>query len=306
MRPMLPIVFSTLVVLGSFPNPLACSHAQQEKPKDSGGSSPSRASADTTLDDLLAAHNKVRAEQKLPPLRLNSRLNDAARGHARDMAEHTKLTHEGSDGSDIKTRIKRTEYHYQEISENVAAGQDSVGEAMNTWLESPPHRENILGNFTEVGGAVVRGSDGQNYWCVDFGRPMLAVDPARSPGELIKALNKVRAEAKKKPLKSDPRLSRVAAQFARLAADRKSLESRDREGNSPFDVLASEGFRPRRFGMTLAEGEGDPAKVVASCIKEPRDRAALLSSFESAGVGVFTDPDGVPYWVILLAQGMSP
>jgi uncharacterized protein YkwD len=306
MRPMLPIVFFTLLLLDTFPNRLASLHAQEEKPKEPGGSAPSRTSADTILDDLLATHNKVRAEEKLPPLKLNSRLSDAARGHARDMAEHTKLTHDGSDGSDVKTRIKRTDYHYQEIGENVAAGQESAGEAMNTWLDSPPHRENILGNFTELGGAVARGSDGRNYWCVEFGRPMLAVDPTKSPGELIKALNRARAEAKKKPLKSDLRLSRVAAQFARLAADRKSLETKDRDGNSPFDMLASEGFRPRRFGMTLASGEGDPAKVVSSWIKEPRDRAALLSGFESAGVGVAADPDGVPYWVILLAQGMSP
>jgi hypothetical protein len=30
----------------------------------------------------------------------------------------------------------------------------------------------------------------------------------------------------------------------------------------------------------------------------------LLSGFEYAGVGVATDSDGIPYWVLLLAQGV--
>ncbi len=54
--------------------------------------------------------------------------------------------------------------------------------------------------------------------------------------------------------------------------------------------------------MTLAFGEGDPAKVVASWLERPEDRDALLSAFDRAGVGVATDSEGIPYWVILLAQ----
>ena len=57
--------------------------------------------------------------------------------------------------------------------------------------------------------------------------------------------------------------------------------------------------------MTLASGEGDPAKVVASWLERPaRIAAALLSGFDRAGVGVATDSEGIPYWVILLAQGV--
>jgi uncharacterized protein YkwD len=304
MRPVLLIAVPASLVLGTLLSPLAATHGQEEKPKDVSKSA--AVAADPTIDELLAAHNKVRAEEKKPPLKLNALLTVAARGHASDMAEHSKLTHEGSDGSDPKTRIKRTGYHYQEIGENVAAGQESVGEVMRTWMASPPHRENILGDFTEMGGAVAKDSDGRDYWCVDFGRPMPAVDPAKSPGEMIAALNRVRTAAQKKKLRSDPQLARVAEPFARLAAERKSMEIKDRDGRTPFDVLESQGFRPRRFAMTLASGEGDPAKVVESWLKDPRDRAALLSGFDRAGVGVATDSDGVPYWVILLAQGVAP
>jgi uncharacterized protein YkwD len=285
--------------MGSLPAPIA-SYGQGGKPRPEGHS----AAVDAVIEDLLAAHNRVRAEEKLPPITLNPRLTGAAHAHARDMAEHTRMTHEGSDGSDAKTRIKRTGYVYQEIGENVAAGQETVGEVMRSWIESPPHRENILGPFTEMGGAVEKGPDGRNYWCVDFGRPMRPVDPAKSPAEMIEALNRARAGAKKKSLRRDPELARVAARFAGQAAERQSLSTRDRDGKTPFDLLEKEGYRARRLGITLASGEGDPGKVVASWMAQARDRESLLSGFERAGVGVATDSDGVPYWVILLAQGV--
>jgi uncharacterized protein YkwD len=306
MRPVFPTVLHTSLVLGTLLALFVSTRGQEEKPKNSSGSSPARDPVAATLDDLLATHNKVRAEEKKPPLKLNPLLTAAAAGHARDMAEHDKLTHDGSDGSEPKTRIKRSGYHYRDIGENVASGQETVGDVMRAWIGSPPHRENILGDFTEMGGAVAKGPDGRNYWCVDFGRPMPPVDPANSPGEMIAALNRARSEAMKKKLRTDPRLGRVAAQFARLAAERKSFNTKDRDGKSPFDVLQSEGYRARRFAMTLASGEGDPAQVVSAWLKEPQDRATLMSGFERAGVGVATDSEGVPYWVILLAQGGAP
>jgi uncharacterized protein YkwD len=302
MRPIPLTALHSSLILTIVLIPFVSMRGQEPKPKDPSALRPARAAADLILDDLLAAHNKVRAAEDLPPLKANARLTEAARAHARDMAEHDKLSHDGSDGSDPPDRIKRAKYHYQEVGENVASGQESVGEVMRTWIESPPHRKNILGDFKEMGGAVAKGPDGKEYWCVDFGRPMAEVDPAKSPGEMIAALNRARSDAKKKPLRADPTLARVAARFARHAAERKSLETRDRDGNTAFDLLQREGFRARRFGMSLASGEGEPAKVVASWLKDAQDRDALLSGFERVGVGVATDSDGVPYWVILFAQ----
>ena len=125
MRPYLPpILVASIVLIHGLDR--AAARGQEEKAKTVIGSSKDRASDDPTLADLLAAHNKVRAEEKLPALQLEPRLTQAARAHARDMAEHSKLTHEGSDGSDTKTRIKRAGYHYREIGENVAGASAAV------------------------------------------------------------------------------------------------------------------------------------------------------------------------------------
>jgi uncharacterized protein YkwD len=302
MRPIPSIVLRSSLSLTVFWVSIATSHAQEAKTKQSNGDAAGRDKAVAILNELVTAHNKVRAEHKLPPLKANARLTKAAIGHARDMAEHDKLTHEGSDGSKSFERIKRAGYVYKDCGENVASGQETVAEVMRTWMESPPHRENILADFTEMGGGVAQGKDGTNYWCVDLGRPIPAVDPAKSPRALIEALNGARAEARKKPLKADAQLAGTAAEFARLAAERRSLEVKNADGKSPFDVLKAKGYRAQRFAMILYSGEGDPAKVVAGWLERKEDRDTLLSGFDRAGVGVATDSDGIPYWILLLAQ----
>ncbi len=258
---------------------------------------------DPTIAELLAAHNRYRDSEKKPPLKWEPRLSEAARAHARDMAGHNKLAHEGGDGSLPKDRVRRFGYVYQEVGENVASGQATVAAVMRSWIESEPHRENLLGDFTEMGAAVARGSDGENYWCVDFGRPMPLVDPKTSPGELIEALNQARSAEHRKKLRLDTRLAAVADRFAREAAERRTLQLKDREGKTPFQILEAQGYRSRRFGTTISSGEGDPQKVVARWLGDARERGALLSNFERVGVGVATDPDGIPYWIILLTQG---
>jgi uncharacterized protein YkwD len=302
MRPILLTAIQSSLFLAALLVPIASSLGQEAKSKRSSEAPPGPEPSDATLEALLEAHNRVRAEEKLPPLKANAQLTQAARLHARDIAERNQLSHEGSDGSDPAMRVKRAGYVFKEVAENVAAGQDTVADAMRSWIESPPHRKNILGDFTEMGGAVAKASDGQSYWCVDFGRPMPKVEASRSPAEMIAALNRARADAKKPPLKADAQLSRIAGRFAREAATRKALDGKDSDGKTPFDVLKSEGFPGRRFAMTLASGEGDPGKVLASWLERDEDRETLLSKFDRAGVGVATDSEGIPYWVILLSQ----
>jgi uncharacterized protein YkwD len=255
------------------------------------------------LDALVEAHNRERAKEKLPPLRLNPLLAEAARDHARDMAEHKKLSHEGSDGSDPAQRVKRHGYRYQEVGENVADGQTSVEEAMRSWMNSPPHRKNILGDFTELGAAVAQAQDTEktNYWCAVFGRPWPKVDPRQGPTALIAAVNKARTAAKKATMKEDPALARVAAAFARDLAARSKVDTKNRAGQTPFDVLKKQGYRAGKLALLLASGAGDPAKVVHSWLERPQDRDDLLSSFDRAGAGAAADADEVPYWVLILA-----
>jgi uncharacterized protein YkwD len=253
------------------------------------------------LTSLIAAHNRVRAEAKLPALKVSTQLTEAARAHARDMAEHQKLSHEGSDGSTASKRVKQRGYRHQDVGENVATGETSE-QVMRTWLDSPPHRKNILDNFTEIGVAKAPDAEGSNYWCAVFARPWPKVDTTKGPTAMIAALNRARSDAKRTTVKEDPKLTRVADHFASDLAARQTVESTDRDGHTPFDILKRQGYRARHFAMSLASVESDPAQVVKSWLDRKEDRDNLLATYNRIGVSVAVDQDGVPYWVVILAQ----
>ncbi|HSG41107.1 MAG TPA: CAP domain-containing protein, partial [Thermoanaerobaculia bacterium] len=57
--------------------------------------------------------------------------------------------------------------------ENIAEGQLSVGEVMDTWMRSPGHRSNILDkSFKELGVGLAMGRSGGTHrvlWAQNFG-----------------------------------------------------------------------------------------------------------------------------------------
>ena len=83
-------------------------------------------SVDPAVDALLAAHNRERKQEQLGPLKLSPKLCESAAIHARDMAKHQKLDHNGSDGSTVADRVKRMGYIYVRVGENIANGQKTV------------------------------------------------------------------------------------------------------------------------------------------------------------------------------------
>ncbi len=127
--------------------------------------------AKAACEDIIKAHNRLRAEAKLPPLEVSTRLQAAAEMHAKDMASKGKMTHKGSDGSSSIQRIVATGYKYRRAGENVAAGYFTVEGLMKGWMDSPHHKKNILGSFSQIGVACATGENGKRYWCVTFGLP---------------------------------------------------------------------------------------------------------------------------------------
>ncbi len=111
--------------------------------------------------------NGIRAEQGLGPLAPSARLEEAAMAHALDMAQNGFFDHEGSDGSDVGARLDRTGYGWCAVAENIAKGPDTPVEAMGLWVQSPPHRRNMLhADVTEYG--LVRAPG--NIWVLVLAR----------------------------------------------------------------------------------------------------------------------------------------
>ncbi len=119
--------------------------------------------------DLTNAE-RAKGEKKLPALKMNPKLMDAARKHAANMAAQEKMDHV-LDEKNPADRAKAAGYKYRGLGENIAAGQETPKDVVKAWMDSPPHRENIMkGEYLEVGVAVVKSKTGDRYWVQVFGK----------------------------------------------------------------------------------------------------------------------------------------
>ncbi len=250
----------------------------------------------SVVAELVEAHNKERAKEGLPPLKLESKLQEAARGHAKDMAEREEMTHEGADGSTPGQRVVNFGYHYLMTGENVARGQRDVPDVMLAWMESPPHKKNVLGDYSEIGVARAEGKDGKFYWCADFGRPIPKFDPATAAADLVKRINDDRSAAKLPALAVEPKLATFAREQSSRLAEKKG---------QPGVTASFDGLDTRLYpdlAMSTAVGQPDAEAVLKSLRDDPDLKSKVLGQFTRIGVGYATAQDGTPFWCLILAN----
>jgi uncharacterized protein YkwD len=281
---------------------LLVSAAIAEPPSTTKGTD--KTGTQATIDAVLAAHNRERAAAKLPPLSLDSKLNVAAHAHATDMAGHGTMTHEGSDGSSPAERIKRQGYVCQSSAENVAEGYRTVDDLMRGWMDSPHHRENILGKYTQVGIAVVRDDDDKPYWCVNFAAPIPKLDPSRAGDDLIEILNKARSDANLPALKSRPKLTAAAAKLAKEYASGDTLDLKERSQDL-IGLLKKSGYRYQKLAESTASGQPGAREVAGTLMDSPTHKEHILGDFTEIGVGYAVSESGKPYWCMVLARPLS-
>lgn len=135
-------------------------------------------------EQVLQLVNRARAEGRrcghswyapAPPLRIEPLLHRAAAAHAREMAAHSRLEHDGLDGSSPAQRVRRTGLEpLAEVGENIAGGPSSAQEAVEGWLQSPGHCANLMNahyRWMGVAFAVDDRSELGIYWAQDFAAP---------------------------------------------------------------------------------------------------------------------------------------
>jgi hypothetical protein len=118
---------------------------------------------------LLVAANQDRANQGLPPLRLDPVLSQASTLHARQMADHADISHQFDNEPDLAERGSDAGAHFSLISENVGEAPTSVI-IHNLWMHSPAHRANLLDPGVDSIGIAIVNRDNQLYAVEDFAR----------------------------------------------------------------------------------------------------------------------------------------
>ena len=101
---------------------------------------------------LQGSTNSARAQNGVASLQINSKLAAAAQAKADDMASRNYWSHNTPEGNPPWTFVTAQGYSYQKLGENLAAGFSDEQSAINGWMGSPPHRDNMLDSaFLEVG-----------------------------------------------------------------------------------------------------------------------------------------------------------
>jgi hypothetical protein len=133
---------------------------------------------------IVEITNTVRTQASLGPVTVSPQLTQAARDYAALLARTGKFSHD-ADGT-LTDRTGRAGYQHCLIAENLASHRDSRGfesralakSAMEGWLNSPGHRQNLMtGDVTEIGVAVAKTPDKDpQYIAVQvLGRPQSAM-----------------------------------------------------------------------------------------------------------------------------------
>ena len=114
--------------------------------------------ASISRDEVVRLTNQKRAEAGLAPLTLNGTLSNAAQGKGSDMINKDYWAHVAPDGTQPWAFFSGAGYKYRYAGENLARDFSNASAAVDAWMSSPTHRDNILNpKYKEVGIGVVEG-----------------------------------------------------------------------------------------------------------------------------------------------------
>ena len=117
-------------------------------------------------NEVLNLVNQQRQNSGLKPLQMDWELQRTARVKACDMAQKGYFSHTSPTYGSPFDMMKQFGISYRTAGENIAQGQRSPEEVMQSWMNSQGHRENILkSDFTHLGvGYCQQG----NHWVQMF------------------------------------------------------------------------------------------------------------------------------------------
>lgn len=132
---------------------------------------------------LLALINKARARRDLPTLRVNAKLQRAARAHSTQMINKDYFAHNSANGESFSKRVIRFGYTRTNCTswragENIAWGSGLLGTPQaifKAWMKSAGHRKIMLSkSFRDVGLGRAKGEfkgiEGVFMFTLDCGR----------------------------------------------------------------------------------------------------------------------------------------
>ena len=126
----------------------------------------------TMEQEVIRLVNVERSRNGLGPLTHNWQVARVARIKSQDMISNNYFNHYSPVyGSPFKM-LEDFGLRFSSAAENIAKGQRTAQEVMNSWMNSPGHRANILSkNVTQIGVVAAKASNGTLCWTQIFIKP---------------------------------------------------------------------------------------------------------------------------------------
>ncbi|MDP3994969.1 MAG: CAP domain-containing protein [bacterium] len=114
--------------------------------------------ANISPGEVIRLTNEKRAQAGLLPLSENPILSQAAQAKGADMLNRDYWAHIAPDGTQPWKFFIDSGYKYRYAGENLARDFSNPSSAVDAWMASPTHKENLLSSkYKEIGIAVVEG-----------------------------------------------------------------------------------------------------------------------------------------------------
>src|SRR5258705_9395648 len=129
--------------------------------------SPAARPSNSAEQILYDAVNRERSSLGLRQLQWDNALANAARLHTTLLAAHDALSHRFDGEADLQTRLRMAGASFSLVAENVAQAPD-VSTLHIAWMNSAPHRANILDPQVDSIGIAIERRGEEYYATQDF------------------------------------------------------------------------------------------------------------------------------------------
>lgn len=132
---------------------------------ESGNNESVESNSSDEANQVLQLVNKERSKQGLKSLTLSKELTSIANTKAKDMAVNRYFDHRSPTYGTPFEMLQKFGVKYKSAGENIAAGQKTPAQVMESWMNSSGHRANILNkSYTELGVGFYQGGSYDTYW----------------------------------------------------------------------------------------------------------------------------------------------
>lgn len=257
--------------------------------------------------EVLYFVNEYRSSKNLAPLTFNEKVQEVVLIHNKNMAKETiPFGHEGfkERAAQLMSTLNGTS-----ASENVAYGQTTPGQVVQSWLDSDGHRKNIEGDFTHTGIAVGQDKEGRNLFSQFFLKieeiavvteEEIAIDASILIQEIISELNNYRSTKNLTAFQLSREISAAAQQHSENIAN--GLISFGHDGFKERATTLLKKIKGKGFAENVASGHRDTHKVIQSWLNSDGHRKNIEGAYNLTGIGVAQSEDGQFYYTQIFVK----